>query len=149
MKKVIYVLLTLIISIVMIENANSQETKEISTENTINKDSEKLVVVWTSGDIDVAIKMVYMYTYNAKKNGWWKDVTFIIWGPSSKLLAENQELQDNLKKMKDEGIVLEACKACADMYGITDKLNELGIDVKYMGVALTDYLKSERHVITF
>lgn len=133
----------------MIENANSQETKEISTENTINKDSEKLVVVWTSGDIEVAIKMVYMYTYNAKKNGWWKDVTFIIWGPSSKLLAENQELQDNLKKMKDEGIVLEACKACADIYGVTEKLLELDVDVKYMGVALTDYIKSERHVITF
>jgi len=27
----------------------------------------KLLVVWTSGDRDVAMNMVFMYTYNAKK----------------------------------------------------------------------------------
>ena len=127
----------------------AQETMENKEETTVVKDSEKLVVVWTSGDIDVAIKMVYMYTYNAKKNGWWKDVTFVIWGPSSKLLSENIELQEYLKKMKEEGIVIEACKACADMYGVSNKLTELGVDVKYMGTALTEYIKSEKHVITF
>lgn len=111
-------------------------------------DKDQLVVVWTSGDVEVAIKMVYMYTYNAKKYGWWKDITFVIWGPSSKLLSENTELQDYIKKMKEEGIVLEACKACADMYGVSDKLTKLGVDVKYMGQVLTDYILN-RHVITF
>lgn len=133
----------------MIENVSSQVTKEIKTEETVYKDSEKLVVVWTSSDLEVALKMVYMYTYNAKKYSWWKGVTFIIWGPSSKLLAENKELQDYLRKMKDEGIILEACQACADMYGVSDKLIEMGVDVKYMGVALTEYIKGDSHVITF
>lgn len=111
-------------------------------------EKDQLVVVWTSGDIEVAEKMVYMYTYNAKKYGWWKNITFIIWGPSSKLLSENKDLQEYLKKMKDEGIILEACKACADMYGVSEKLAALGVDVKYMGQALTDYILT-RHVITF
>ena len=35
------------------------------------KESSKLFVLWTSADRDVAIKKVYMYTYYAKKNGWW------------------------------------------------------------------------------
>ncbi|PLX13047.1 MAG: DsrE family protein [Marinilabiliales bacterium] len=126
--------------------AQEQAPNEIEQ---VNNASEKLVVVWTSGDAEVAKKMVYMYTYNAKKYGWWKNVTFIIWGPSSKLLSEDTELQDYLKKMKEEGIVLEACKACADMYGVADKLTQLGVDVKYMGTALTDYIKGEEHVITF
>ncbi|NOQ27492.1 MAG: DsrE family protein [Bacteroidales bacterium] len=113
------------------------------------QENEKLVVLWTSGDVEVAKKMVFMYTYNAKKYGWWKDISFIIWGPSSKLLSEDTELQDILKKMKEEGIKLEACKACADEYGVSDKLTKLGVDVKYMGTVLTEYIKSEKHVITF
>ena len=148
MKKTL-LFLFLIISIIMTKNSIAQETKLANAESEIVTDSEKLVVVWTSADAEVAKKMVYMYTYNAKKYGWWKDITFIIWGPSSKLLSEDSELHDYIKKMKEEGIVLEACKACAEMYGVSEKLIELGIDVKYMGTALTDYIKSGSHMITF
>lgn len=125
----------------------AQEKKDIMTETKIEKD-DKLVVVWTSGDRDVAIKMVFMYTYNAKKNGWWKDVTLLVWGPSSKLLSEDKEIQDYVKKMKEEGVYVMACKACADMYGVADKLTELGITVKYAGVDLTNFIK-DGHVVTF
>jgi hypothetical protein len=108
-----------------------------------------LVVLWTSGDPEVAENMVFMYTINAKKQGWWQDVKFIIWGPSSKLLSENQELQEQIKDFIEAGIKVEACKACADRYNVADDLAELGIEVKYMGEPLTDYLKSESKVITF
>ncbi len=113
------------------------------------QEEDHLVVLWTSGDADVAKKMVFMYVYNAKKYSWWKEITFIIWGPSSKLLAEDQDLQKELQKMKEEGIVLEACKACADQYGVSEDLKALGVDVKYMGVPLTKYIKSNSHVVTF
>ncbi len=109
----------------------------------------KLAVVWTSADKEVAIKMVYMYTFNAKRQGWFDTVQFIIWGPSSKLLSEDTELQDYLAKMKDAGVVITACKACSDMYGVSDKLTELGVDVKYMGKPLSDILKSDWKVLTF
>ena len=108
-----------------------------------------LVVIWTSGDREVALKMVFMYTYNAKLRGWWDDIIFIVWGPSEKLLAEDKELQNYLKKMLETGIVVEACKACSDMYGVSDQLEKLGVDVKFMGVPLTDYLKGDMKTITF
>ncbi len=111
--------------------------------------SEKLVVVWTSGDREVAEKMVFMYTYNAKKAGWFEDVTFVIWGPSSKLLSEDEGLQEYVQKMIDVGIKVEACIACARMYGVDGKLKELGYDVKGMGVPLSNYLKEGRKVMTF
>ena len=101
-----------------------------------------LVVIWSSGDREVALKMVFMYTYNAKLHGWWDDIIFIVWGPSAKLLTEDKELQNYFKKMLETGIVVEACKACSDMYGVSDQLEKLGVDVKFMGVPLTDYLKS-------
>lgn len=107
------------------------------------------VVVWTSGDRDVASKMVFMYTKNAKLKGWWKDVTLVVWGPSAKLLSQDEELQISIKTMKEVGVELLACKACADSYGVSSNLESLGFEVKYMGEPLTAMLKSDAHVITF
>ena len=124
---------------------NKTELMDDSTEMT---KEDQLVVVWTSGDREVALKMVFMYTYNAKKNEWWKDITLLVWGPSAKLLSEDKELQEYVKSMKEEGIHLLACKGCADQYGVSEKLEEIGVEVRYTGVDLTNFIK-ERHVVTF
>jgi hypothetical protein len=112
-------------------------------------DTNKLLVVWTSGDPDVAMRMVFMYTANAKRNGWWQDVTLLVWGPSQELLTENSVLQGKLAEMLDLGVRVVACKACADSYPVTDRLEELGVEVFYTGEFLTDWVKSDRAVITF
>jgi hypothetical protein len=113
------------------------------------KAEEHLLIVWTSGDPDVAHKMVFMYAYNARKNGWWDQVTLLVWGPSAKLSSENAGIQESLNKMKEQGVELLACKGCADQYGISQKLIDLGIEVKYTGTYLTDFIKSGKKVITF
>lgn len=115
----------------------------------MEKKEGHLIVLWTSGDVEVAKNMVFMYTLNAKLHGWWDEITFIVWGPSSKVLIQENELQTQIKKFIDEGIKVEACRACADNYGVADQLSTLGIDVKYMGEPLTDYIKSDDKVITF
>ncbi len=111
--------------------------------------ADRLVMLWTSGDRGVAMNMVFMYSLNAKLSGWWQDVTLIVWGPSAKLLSEDAELQAELGKMKKAGVVLEACIACSDRYGVTGKLRELGVDVKGMGKPLTEYIKEGRRVLAF
>ncbi|MFW6181457.1 MAG: DsrE family protein [Spirochaetota bacterium] len=108
---------------------------------------EKLVVLWTSGDRDTAIKMVFMYTRNAKTRGWWEDVTLVVWGPSALLLSRDRGLQEYVREMMEAGILVEACVTCAEMYGVADELRRLGIEVKKMGVPLTGYLKEGRHVL--
>lgn len=132
-------------------------TKHLAAQNehvSQSKDSltvpnnEKLVILWTSGDREVALKMVFMYTYNAKKNKWWDDITLVVWGPSAKLLSEDEELQGYIKKIADAGVVVKACKGCSDQYGVSEKLEELGIDVKYIGKELTDYIKEDRNILT-
>lgn len=57
--------------------------------------------------------------------------------------------KEKLKTMQKDGVVIEACIACADAYGISDNLKKLGFDVKFMGKPLTDYLKSGAKVLTF
>jgi hypothetical protein len=107
----------------------------------MENNTSKLAVLWTSGDPDVAEKMAFMYTYNAKKQGWFDEVVLIVWGPSAKLLSENKMLQDYVKKMQEAGVKVEACMACTRMYEVDGKLQELGIDVKGMGIPLSNYLK--------
>ncbi len=109
----------------------------------------RLGVLWTSGDADVAHKVCFMYTHNAKEAGWFDEVKLIIWGPSSRLLAGDKELQARVKEMMESGVDVKACKACADMYGVSQKLSELGIDVKYMGGPLTNMLKGDWKILTF
>ena len=113
----------------------------------MDTEKDSLVVLWTSGDRDIAIKMVFMYTLNSKLKQWWKNVTLIVWGPSAKLLCEDAELQAYAARMKEAGVVLEACVTCADMYGVSGDLAKMGIDVKRMGPPLTEYLKEGRAVL--
>ena len=116
----------------------------------MNKAKEdNLLVVWTSGDKEVALKMVFMYARNSMKKAWWDRVKLVVWGPSSNLLAQDKELQEQVKIMQDFGVEMYACITCADMYGVTDALQELGIEVIPMGVPLTEMLKGEWKTVTF
>ncbi|MDZ7775270.1 MAG: DsrE family protein [Bacteroidales bacterium] len=124
-----------------IQSNNKPDTTQSATE-------DQLVVVWTSGDKEVAMNMVLMYTYNAKKYDWWEDITLLVWGPSQKILTTDKEVQEYIKKIRDVGVTVLACKACANKYGVANKLSELGLEVKYTGKDLTDFIKN-RKVITF
>lgn len=110
---------------------------------------DKLVIVWTSDDPYLAERMVLMYAHAAKTAGWFKKVTLIIWGPSAKLVSENLKIQEKLKSMQKDGVVIEACIACATAYNVVDELKKLNFDVKGMGKPLTEYLKSDAKVLTF
>ena len=110
---------------------------------------DRQLIVWTSGDREVALKMVFMYAYNCKKQGWMDNVRLLVWGPSGRLLVEDKELQKYLGKLRKVGVELYACKGCADMYGISPKLAKLGVNVMYTGTMLADLQKDGWHVLTF
>jgi len=142
MKKLI--LISIVFLIINLLSINIMAQTENSTKN-----SDTLCILWTSGDTDVAIKMVLMYDNAAKQNKWFNEVQLIIWGPSSKLTSENEEIQETLEQLMKIGVKIEACKACADQYGVSDKLKSFGIDVKYMGEPLTEILKSNKKLMIF
>lgn len=120
-----------------------------TNENMKKSDKQRLAVVWTSSDPEVAEKVCFMYTQNAKLKGWFDEVVLVVWGPSAKLLSENKVLQDRVKQMITDGVKVEACVTCANMYGVADQLSALGIEVKPMGPVLTVYLKENWKVLTF
>lgn len=111
--------------------------------------ASKVAVVWTSGDSEVAHKVCFMYTHNAKRAKWFDEVVLIVWGPSSRILAGDKKLQAAVREMMRDGVVVQACVVCADMYGVAGQFRDMGIEVKGMGKPLSNMLKSDYKVLTF
>lgn len=109
----------------------------------------RLTVLWTSGDPDVAHRVGLMYSGAAQRAGWFDEVHLIVWGPSQRLLAADKDIQAAVQKMKDSGVKVEACIACANSYGLVERIRELGYEVKPMGPPLTEALKRGDKVLTF
>lgn len=127
--------------VMLLHSAGYGQEKEVS--------DSRLAVIWSSGDPEVAHRVCFIYMENAKEQKWFEEVTLIVWGPSARLLAGDKDLQAKIKTMIDNGVKVQACLACADSYGVTDRLRTLGIDVKYMGKPLTDLIKQGWHILTF
>ena len=128
---------------------SGQEKSTAEEVNVIDDEGTKQLIIWSSGDREVALKMVFMYTYNCQKRKWMDKVRLLVWGTSTKLLSVDQELQEGIKKMKEAGVELWACKACADLYGVSKKLESLGVKVHYTGKLLADMQKNGWFVLTF
>ena len=111
--------------------------------------SDTLVVLWSSGDPEVAEKACLMYTHAAKRYNWFNEVILVAWGPSEKLLAENESLREKIIEMQEDGIKVQACIACSNMYGVTGELKACSVDVRGMGETLSDYLKKRYSIVSF
>ena len=111
-------------------------------------EENKLYILWTNASVLTFKKMISMYAFNGKKNNWWDNVTVIIWGETAQLVDENEEVQIHINKLIEIGVNVSACKACADELGVSDKFQELGIELKYWGTPLTKLIKSKENLIT-
>ncbi|MBN2516505.1 MAG: DsrE family protein [Deltaproteobacteria bacterium] len=107
-----------------------------------------LYVLWTNDNPITAEKMVFMYTVNSLKHGWWEKVTLIIWGATAQLVSEDVNIQAKIKEALDAGVYVTACKACADQLGVTETLEKLHIEVKFWGQLLTEVLKNNEQLLT-
>ncbi len=107
-----------------------------------------LYVLWTTDNIVTAEKMVFMYATNSLIHNWWDKATLIIWGATAKLAAENKNIQEKIKEAQSAGVQIRACKACAEQLGVSKILEDLGIEVKYLGEFLTELLKNNEKLIT-
>ncbi|MCC8173065.1 MAG: DsrE family protein [Odoribacter sp.] len=108
----------------------------------------KINILWTSDSKDTFFNMLSMYAINSKVKGWWEEVNVIIWGASAKLVGSDTQIQTEIMEMINQGIHIEACQDCAERYEVMDILQKLGINVRYMGEPLTNYLKADEKLIS-
>ena len=113
-----------------------------------NADDENLFILWTNADALTAKLMVFMYAENSVKQEKWKEVMIVIWGATVKLVAENAEIQEAIKRLQGIGIKFSSCVTCVKELGLEKEIGALGIDmVKWLN-PLTEVIKSGRKLIT-
>lgn len=111
-------------------------------------DYKTLNILWTNDNVLTAEKMVFMYALVAKRRNLWDEVRIIIWGATTKLVAESTLIQELIEEAILEGIDVSACRSCADQLGVTEVLEGLDIDVLYQAEPFTQILKDDEKLIT-
>ena len=109
---------------------------------------ETLHILWTTDNRDTFFTMLSTYALNSKKRNWWDHINVIIWGASARLAANDTQVQTEVLEMMNSGIRVEACRHYAEELGVTAQLEKLGVEVRFMGVPLTTYLKSGEKMLT-
>ncbi len=102
--------------------------------------NEKLLVIISTSEVEKA-RTGLLYTINAKRNEWINDIKLIFFGPSEKLLLEDEIIQQYAEEfiLMEEKVV--ACKFIATQEKTDEKLTALGIEVEYVGEMISNYIK--------
>lgn len=101
--------------------------------------SSKLLVIIASGDKAKALTGL-MYAHNAIKRGWMDEVKVVYFGPSEQLLEQDAEVADAAIEIAGLSESF-ACKSISDRDGISEKIDEMGVKVEYVGDIISDYIK--------
>jgi hypothetical protein len=101
--------------------------------------TDKLLVIIATGDKQKALTGL-MYTKNAFKREWLPDIKVVYFGPSEKLMVEDSQVRDEAIEVANMGECY-ACKAISDREAISDKVDEMGIRVEYVGSIISDLIK--------
>lgn len=103
----------------------------------------KLLIVWASGDPEVALKLPLLYGSVILERGYWEEAHLMVWGPSIKLAQHDPHIQERLEQMRESGVTMSACIVCTDDYAATDAIRAQGIEPTHTGEMLTACLKDE------
>ncbi len=109
----------------------------------------RIFMILSSADNVVHRELSFPYAFNSKKQGWMDEVRVILWGPTEKMVVEDKEFQEQVMLLMVAGVEVIACKACSDNFGVSDELEKIGIDVRYVGTYVTEMLKDGWYQLTF
>ena len=109
---------------------------------------DKLNILWTTGNKNQVFTMLNTFASKSEKNDWCNDVNVIIYGVSAKLVGTDKKVQSEILNMINHGVNVEAFKDSCDNFGVTETLLELGINVRYMGKPMNEYIQSGQRILT-
>ena len=110
--------------------------------------NEKLTVLWTSGERDVALKVVLRYVENVVNNQLWPSIDLLIWGPSVQLAADDDNIKLQLENMIAKGVKVKACIVCADEYGVNQMLDDIGVELTMVSDELTHIIQEQKPLLS-
>jgi hypothetical protein len=101
--------------------------------------SSKLLVIISTGEKEKALTGL-MYAHRTLGEGWLDEVKVIFFGPSERLLVED----DMIGKTAKEIATVEppiVCKFISDRDGISEQCEEMGFKVEYVGTIISNLIK--------
>lgn len=101
--------------------------------------SSKLLVIIATGEKEKAMTGL-MYAHNALKEGWLEDVKIVFFGPSERLIVQDEQVSNEVKAIAVVGEAF-ACKAILDREGFSGEMEKLGVKVKYVGSIISNFIK--------
>ncbi len=109
----------------------------------------RVAVILSSADKDVALNTGLIYPFMAAKHGWMDEVKVIIFGPSEKLAASDEEVRGMIARLIEKKVEVMACKWCSDNWDISPMLEEQGINVCYVGPVISQLIKDGWATLSF
>ncbi|TFF91869.1 DsrE family protein [Candidatus Thorarchaeota archaeon] len=101
--------------------------------------ADKVLIVIASGDEDKCLTGL-MYAKNAIKYEWLTEVRVVFFGPAQGLLINNKKVADSAAELAKFGKAL-ACKFISDRDGQSAGIEDLGIEVQYVGEDVSEMIK--------
>mgnify|MGYP003574610112 CR=1 FL=1 len=101
--------------------------------------ASKVMVIVSTAEKQKALTGI-MYAVNAQKNKWVDDVKVIFFGPFENLMCEDEEVVQAASRLLDYQTPI-ARKFLSDRDGISGKLEELGVNVDYVGSLISGYIE--------
>lgn len=122
--------------------------KKVAFED-INEVGERdLHILWTNSNLVTSEHMVMMYAINSMLNRWWDKVTVILWGDVQNLVLKSEAIQLKMMLAKQAGVEFSACISCSRNLGITEKLEEMGIENVRWGERISLLQQEGKHLLS-
>ncbi|RLB62929.1 MAG: hypothetical protein DRI90_07970 [Deltaproteobacteria bacterium] len=100
----------------------------------------KVMIVISSSDREV-VWTALLYARASIASDWMGATRVFVWGPSSKTIAGDPELEENVREIRALGEQVYVCKACSDRYLVSDRLAALGCSVEYVGPVSSRFIE--------
>lgn len=105
----------------------------------VEEKNSKLLIILSTAEREKALTGL-MYAKNALEQNWIEDIQVIFFGPIEDLMVEDEEIKEYAESIADQTECI-ACKYLSDRDEISEDIEELGMDVDYVGSIISDYIK--------
>jgi hypothetical protein len=101
--------------------------------------ASKIMVIISTAEKEKALTGI-MYAVNAQKNSWVDEVKVVFFGPFENLICEDADVVNAASNLLEYETPI-ACKFLSDRDKISDKLEELGYRVDYVGSMISAFIE--------
>ncbi|MEF8832864.1 MAG: hypothetical protein V5A66_05020 [Candidatus Thermoplasmatota archaeon] len=105
----------------------------------VEEADSKLLIILSTAEREKALTGL-MYAKNAIEQNWIEDIQVIFFGPIENLMLEDEEVREYAEAIADQTECV-ACKYLSDRDEISEDIEELGMDLDYVGSIISDYIK--------